>query len=178
MDGASKRSTLEVDIGGHADALSAGSRSLKRLMPDSHKRILIVEDDIEVRTMISSVLRQRGLAVDEASGGQEAIDLVRAKRYAVILLDLLMPQPNGFDVLDELESPQTPPVVLVVTGADRSVIDQLDSERIHGIVRKPFDPDDLAALVVACAEIRSRGNFRMMAMAVISGARFFDFLIR
>ncbi|HEX6177688.1 MAG TPA: response regulator, partial [Thermoanaerobaculia bacterium] len=126
-------------------------------MAGLQKRILIVEDDGEVRAMIGSALRQRGLTVDEAPGGQEAIDLVRENRYAVILLDLLMPHPDGFAVLDELDSPQSLPVVLVVIGADRSVIDQLDSQRIHGVVRKPFDPDDLAALVVACSEIRARG---------------------
>ena len=128
--------------------------------------------------MLTFLLRQRGLLVDAAGGGREAIDLLTENMYSVILLDLLMPQPDGFAVLDTLGSGsvQTPPVVLVLSGADRAITDQLDSQRIHGIVRKPFDQEELASLVVACAEIRSRGSFGMMAVAVISGARFLDFI--
>lgn len=145
---------------------------------DPHRRVLIVEDDAEVREMLGSMLRQRALSVDAAAGGREAIDLLRENLYNVIILDLLMPQPDGFAVLRALDSGSvpTPPVVLVLTGADRSVTDQLDSQRIHGIVRKPFDPDELTSLVVACSEIRSRGSLGTMAVAMISGARFFDFL--
>lgn len=147
-------------------------------MPESHKRILIVEDDREVREMLAAVLRQRGLVVDEAHGGQQAIDLCAEHTYAVILLDLLMPQPDGFAVLDSLDGRCAGSVVLVLTGADRSVVERLDAQRIHGVVRKPFDPDELASLVVACSEIRSRGSFGMMAVAMISGARFFELLNR
>ena len=122
--------------------------------------------------MLAYLLGQRELAVDVAAGGREAIDLLAENTYSVILLDLLMPEPDGFAVLDSVGSA----VVLVVTGADRSITDQLDSERIHGVVRKPFDHEELASLVVACSEIRSRGSFGMMAVAVISGARFLDFI--
>ena len=145
---------------------------------DSHRRVLIVEDDREIREMLGRLLRQRGLTVDEAPGGQKAIDLIAEHHYSVVLLDLLMPQPDGFAVLESLDgrSPQALPVVLVLSGAERPVLDSLDSQRIHGIIRKPFDGDELASLVVACAEVRSRGSFGMMAMAMISSTRLIDFL--
>jgi hypothetical protein len=57
--------------------------------------------------------------------------------------------------------------VLVISGADRRVLDQLDSQKIHGIVRKPFDPDEVAAVVAACAEIRGRSAFETMALATM-----------
>ena len=144
----------------------------------SHKRVLVVEDDESVRGILGSVLRSRGLDVDQAPGGQEALDFLAANAYGVVLLDLLMPQPDGFEVLRALErqSANAVPVILVLTGADRLVIEQLLSDRIHGIVRKPFDPEEVASLVVACAEVRARGSFEMMAVAVLSGARMIDLL--
>lgn len=147
---------------------------------DPQKRVLVVEDDDDLRGMLASLLRQRPLTVDVASGGAEAIRLLATNQYAVILLDLLMPEPDGFAVLRAFDdkSVAVPPVVLVVTGAGRSVLDGLDSDRIHGIVRKPFDPDELALLVMACADIRSRGNYGMMAVAMLSSARLLDLFQR
>ena len=141
-----------------------------------HRRVLVVEDDPEIAQLVGSMLRQRSLTVDVASGGREAIDLLRDGIYSVIILDLLMPQPDGFAVLSAMGSAAVPPVVLVLTAAEASVIDQLDPQRIHGIIRKPFDPEELTALVVACSEIRGRGNFEMMAVAMMSTARLLDLL--
>ncbi|HJT18117.1 MAG TPA: response regulator [Thermoanaerobaculia bacterium] len=131
------------------------------------KRVLVVDDDATIRELLTSVVRRRGLIVDEAADGAEALDLLRQNIYSVVLLDLLMPNTDGFAVLRELDAALAPPVVLVITGADRSLVKQLDPQRIHGVVRKPFDADDLANLVVACAEIKSRRGFETMAISAI-----------
>lgn len=144
------------------------------MTPEPHKRVLVADDDPEIRKILSAVLRMSALDVDEASDGREALELLNTHRYAVVLLDLMMPTINGFDVLEALQSdgPPVPPVVLVITGADREILDnlKLDSSRIHGIVRKPFDPHELASIVVACSEVRSKNAFGTMAIAVISSA--------
>jgi two-component system OmpR family response regulator len=148
---------------------------------DQQKRVLVVDDDPVIRQMIVHVLERNALIVDEAADGAEALALVRENRYAVILLDLIMPGTDGFAVLDALDGPGTPapPVVLVVTGADRRDLAHLDPNRIHGIVRKPFDAEELAGLVVTCAEIRSRNAFGTMAIAtVIAGGPFLALLNR
>ena len=131
-----------------------------------------MEDDAVLRTMLASQLREKGLAVDEADGGGVAMDLLGANSYAVILVDLVMQQPDGFAVLDALSSGSVkkPTVVLVTTGAEPEVLDRLDPDRIHGVVKKPFDAGELADLVVACSEIRSRSTFGMMAVAVMASA--------
>lgn len=131
------------------------------------KRVLVVDDDAEIRELLASVLRRRGLTADVAADGAEALDLLRQNIYSVVLLDLLMPNIDGFAVLGELDSALAPPVVLVITGADRALVKKLDPQRIHGVVRKPFDADDLANLVVACAEIKSRRGFETMAISAI-----------
>ncbi|HEY8180773.1 MAG TPA: response regulator [Thermoanaerobaculia bacterium] len=143
----------------------------------SSKRILIVDDDAATRELIGTVLRRRELTVDEAEDGVEALELLKEHRYAVVLLDLLMPNVDGFGVIENLETAISTPVVLVITGADRALIRKLDPQRIHGVVNKPFDAEDLATLVVACAEIKSRSPFETMAIsAMIAGGPFLAWL--
>jgi CheY-like chemotaxis protein len=143
------------------------------------KRVLVVDDDAPIRELLTSVLGRRDLIVDQAADGAEALDLLRQNTYSVVLLDLLMPNIDGFGVLDEIGSAISTPVVLVITGADRSMLKELDPQRIHGVVRKPFDAEDLANLVVACAEIKSRGAFETMAIsAMIAGGPLLAWLNR
>ena len=146
-------------------------------MPVSSKRVLIVDDDAMIRELLESVLRRRDLIVDVASDGREALALLKENSYAVVLLDLLMPNVDGFGVIENLGSAISSPVVLVVTGADRTLMRKLDPQKIHGVVNKPFDSEDLANLVVACAEIKSRSPFEAMAIsAMIAGGPFLAWL--
>jgi len=134
-----------------------------------HRRVLVVDDDPTIRKMLTGVFRQRALTVDEAADGEAAIGLLRDNSYSVVLLDLLMPQTNGFQVLDALKiEGNVAPVVLVVTGAASDIVEQLDAKRVHGIIRKPFDPEEVASIVVACSDIRARNAFGTMAIALAS----------
>ena len=149
-------------------------------MSEEHqKRVLVVEDDPAVREMMSMALRQKLLQVDEAADGEEALALLREHRYAVLLLDLLMPTMDGLALLRELDHVPMihAPVVLVVTGADRKLISRLDSQRIHGVIRKPFDPEELAALVRSCSDIKNRQALGTMCLAtMIAGGSILAFL--
>jgi CheY-like chemotaxis protein len=133
------------------------------------KRVLIVDDDASVRDLLHSVLSNHDLIADCAADGAEAIELLKEHHYSVVLLDLLMPKVDGFSLLNRMAESQflSHPVVLVITGAERNAIDALDPQRIHGIVRKPFEPEELASLVVACAEVRQRNTFGAMAIATM-----------
>ena len=140
-------------------------------MNELHRRILVVDDDAEIRRILVTALRLRSLDIDEAGDGRSAIDLLRDNRYSVVLLDIMMPGVDGFAVLDAINHQEHAPVVLVVSGAGKHVLDRVDTSKIHGIVKKPFDPLEIADVVSACAEIRSRSAFETMAYAtIISGA--------
>jgi CheY-like chemotaxis protein len=142
------------------------------------KRVLVVDDDPAIRELLGSVLRRRELIVDEAEDGAEALELLKENLYSVILLDLLMPVVDGYTVIEKLDS-MSSPVVLVITGVERTALRELDSRKIHGILRKPFDADELANLVVACAEIKSRSSFETMAIsAMIAGGPLLAWLHR
>ena len=145
------------------------------------KRILVVDDDAEIRGLLTAILQRHDLVVDVAGDGGEATELLRQFHYAVVLVDLMMPGVDGFTLLERIAGKEViaPPVVLVITAADRASIQRLDTQRIHGIVRKPFDPDEIARLVVACAEIKSRGPFGPMAIAtMLAGGPFLALLNR
>ena len=145
---------------------------------EQHRRVLLVDDDSDIRLLLATALREKDLHIDEATNGREAIALLRENAYAVVLLDLMMPVVNGLAVLDAIrEDLPNPPVVMIVTGASRSLIEQVDTARIHGVIRKPFDPVDVAEIVASCADVRGRGGFETMAMAtMISGGALITWL--
>src|SRR5579864_1479273 len=148
-------------------------------MRQQAKRVLVTDDDPAICELMASTLRRRSLIVDLACDGQQALELLREGSYAVVLLDLLMPHVDGFAVLEALRSKKDAPVVLVITGADRSVLDRLDTRKIHGTIRKPFDPEEVADLVVTCAEIKGRAPFEAMAIsAMIAGGPLLAWLNR
>jgi CheY-like chemotaxis protein len=140
---------------------------------EQNRRVLVVDDDRQVRQILVASLRLKSLTIDEAADGREAIDLLRQHTYNVVLLDILMPNVDGFDVLTAIDEEATSaPIVLVVSGAERSLLRELDSKQIHGIVRKPFDPQEVANVVAACVDIRGKRAFETMALAtVMTGAQ-------
>lgn len=123
-------------------------------MPIAEKPyVLLVDDNEAVCTLVAALLR-RDFNVDTASDGSEAIEKLRAGNYAAILLDLRMPNADGFSVLDFLESnhPEALGRVLVVTAA----LMQADMARVKaygvcGVVAKPFDVETLLSAVRHCA---------------------------
>jgi two-component system OmpR family response regulator len=147
-------------------------------MAQTQKRVLVVDGDENGRRLLVSLFRNRGLIVDEAVDGEDGLGQLRRNEYAVVLFDPLMTVAGGVAVLDAIKRDGlvTGAVMLVVTEADQKFLDGLDSERIHGIVRKPFDPHELVALVTACVEVKGRGTLETMALAVISGAPLLDWL--
>jgi CheY-like chemotaxis protein len=118
------------------------------------KPLVLVVDDNEATCTLVSALLQREFAVEVAVNGAEAIEKIQQVRYAAVLLDLRMPEVDGFGVLEFLaaERPDVLPKVLVVTAA--LSVPELDRVRKHpvaGVVAKPFDVDTLLAAVRQCA---------------------------
>jgi len=119
-------------------------------MPTNEKRVLIVDDDDAIRALLFTILRRRRFAVDAARNGVEALARLRACRYAVILLDLMMPLKSGWDVLDELQKlpAGSRPVVIVLTAGNEPRT--LDPTLVAASISKPFDVEMLMETVMAC----------------------------
>jgi DNA-binding response OmpR family regulator len=116
--------------------------------------VLVVDDDQSLRGLFTTLLSKEGFAVDTAADGRIAFDQIHRHNYSVILLDLMMPEVDGFELLDRLErdSPSLMQKVIVMTGASQRAIQNLDTSRVWGLIRKPFDIDNLVSSTVACAE--------------------------
>jgi CheY-like chemotaxis protein len=123
--------------------------------------VLVVDDDQALRGFFTTLLSRKGFCVDCASDGRVAYDQLTHHNYSVILLDLMMPGVNGFELLERIQrdSPALLDRVIVMTGASQRSIEKLDTSRVWGMIRKPFDIDQLLSTTIACAEHKSRrGN--------------------
>jgi CheY-like chemotaxis protein len=101
----------------------------------AESRALVVEDDPDTRAWLTRMLREEGWTVAEAANGREALARLADQAPDVVLLDLIMPEMDGFELLDELrrhEAWRRLPVV-VVTAAELSAEDH---ERLNGSVLK------------------------------------------
>ena len=122
--------------------------------PVAPRNVLVIDDDQALRGFFKNLLVRKGFDVDSASDGRTAFDQIKRQNYSVILLDLMMPEVSGFELLDRLErdSPALLPRVIVMTGANQRAIEKLDTTKVWGLIRKPFDIDNLVSSTVACAE--------------------------
>ena len=113
-------------------------------------RILVVEDDRKVAGFIEQGLREEGYAVDVARDGDEATMLAHVNEYDVILLDVILPKKNGFQVATELRSEgrNTPILMLTSRDAVEDVVRGLDAGA-DDYLAKPFPFDELLARIRA-----------------------------
>jgi CheY-like chemotaxis protein len=109
----------------------------------TRKRILVVDDDDAMRELETAILGDIGYEVREASGGAEAIALASAWSPDLMLLDLMMPGINGWDVLQHVSTLPRPPRVLVVTGMNEAVPPGHLTQSVAGYLFKPFKIDQL-----------------------------------
>jgi CheY-like chemotaxis protein len=115
--------------------------------------VLLAEDNEATCTLITALL-QNEYAVEIATDGHQAIDKLKSRPYAAILLDLLMPFADGYSVLEFLqnESPELLSRVVVVTASlSHKEIQRVRAYKIHRIIAKPFEVDVLFAAVRDCA---------------------------
>lgn len=113
-------------------------------------KILVVEDDAKVAGFIEHGLKEEGYIVDVARDGEAATMLAHASDYDVILLDLLLPKKNGFQVANELrrEGRTTPILMLTSRDAVEDVVRGLDAGA-DDYLAKPFKFDELLARIRA-----------------------------
>jgi CheY-like chemotaxis protein len=117
---------------------------------DGESRVLVVEDDVDIRDLIADILRLEGYAVEAVENGQEALDILRkgGPHPRLILLDMMMPVMNGWEFrAAQAEDPQIAgiPVVILTGGGNASAAAQ--GLGVDTFLRKPVDLDELLAIV-------------------------------
>jgi two-component system, OmpR family, alkaline phosphatase synthesis response regulator PhoP len=112
--------------------------------------LLIADDDPPLLGLLQTLVRRGGnCEVVTCRDGEEAIHALSERHFDVVLLDLMMPRRNGFEVIEYLRQnrPDQLPVVLVLTAATSDFADRLDPAVVHSVVPKPFDIASLLTLI-------------------------------
>jgi DNA-binding response OmpR family regulator len=119
-------------------------------------RILVVDDTPQNRRLMEAVLSPLGHTVSGASSGREALDLIAAETPDLILLDVLMPEMNGYEVCRALRADpatQMVPVIMLTSSGDQEKVEALEAGADDFIAR-PFDPPELLARVRSLLRIK------------------------
>ena len=108
-------------------------------------RVLVVDDDVSLRQSVAQVLEDEGYTVDHAPDGLSALSQVEQNRPDLILLDVLMPNMNGRQVLERLRGDRNTAdiPILVMTAVSGIETNQTMALGASDIVEKPFDLDEL-----------------------------------
>ncbi|RLD09179.1 MAG: two-component system response regulator [Chloroflexota bacterium] len=110
--------------------------------------IICVEDEPEVTELVQIILQREGYEVLGAKGGREGLDLIREKLPDLVLLDLMMPDMDGWEVYQQLQAEDTTrDIPVIVVTAKAQSIDKvlgLYIAKVDGYITKPFKPSELA----------------------------------
>lgn len=125
---------------------------------------LIVDDDHEVRSMLTSILEDEGYLVETAENGKKAILLCEKAPFDVALIDIELPDIKGTDLLAILKEKQPKIVKIIITGhpsienAAKSV-----NEKADGYITKPFNVQELIGMIKKLIEEKSNAYLKMFA---------------
>ncbi len=112
-------------------------------------RILTVEDDERIRTAVRMALEEEGWDVEETASGEEALDAFRRQPTDVVLIDIMLPGIDGFEVCRNIRRLGDVPIVMVTARSDsHDVVAGLEAGA-DDYLRKPFDPKELSARIRA-----------------------------
>ena len=121
--------------------------------------VLLVDDNEATCTLVTAVL-QRDFITDVANDGNEALEKLKTGKHAAIILDLLMPPPDGYDIMDVLA--KTRPEMLKRTVVLTAALSPREKQRmknypVSDVIAKPFDVEVLLAAVKKCAGTEGHG---------------------
>lgn len=121
-------------------------------LPRTQPRLLVVDDDEPARRLITTLLVRQGFEIVEAGDGEEGIHhLGKSGPFAAIVLDLMMPRIDGRGVIAHIREHHPDLPVVVCTAAGPTAYHDLDGTIVRGVIRKPFDIDELTATISAVA---------------------------
>jgi CheY-like chemotaxis protein len=119
-------------------------------------RVLIVEDDASIRDLLKTILSRDGYGIDIATDGNEAIAALEENSFDAILLDLMMPRTNGYEVIHHVTSKKLGIPIVIATAA----VKQIDNSRIDrtvvvAVIKKPFDIAEVRDAVADAVKLRT-----------------------
>src|SRR2546421_4244678 len=115
----------------------------------SAEQVLVIDDDVELCQLVTRYLTQEGFQIESVNGGASGAELALSGNYALVVLDVMMPGVNGFDVLRRIRAESRIPVLMLTAKGDAL-------DRVLGLemgaddyLPKPFNPQELVARIRA-----------------------------
>ncbi len=132
-------------------------------------RLLIADDDANLRTVLAGELCSTGCEVAETNSGEEALSLLEKEEFDVLLLDLNMPGRSGIDVLKQLKTVDSPVQVIILTGHG-TVSAAVEAMKLgaYDFLTKPFKMDELRAVVAKAYEKKKLLNENLLLKSRIN----------
>ena len=130
-------------------------------MPDSATRVLVVDDEAPIRLLCRVNLEAEGMEVLEAADGVTGFETARAERPDVILLDVMMPGMDGWQVAENLvDDAATNHIPLIFLTARAELRDRAKGLELGGVdyITKPFNPTELASIIEKLLDRVRRGE--------------------
>jgi two-component system copper resistance phosphate regulon response regulator CusR len=123
-------------------------------------KVLIIEDEPKLNEFLKKGLEQQGYAVDSAMNGSAGLELASMGNYDLVILDIMLPGQNGFEVLENLRHFEIKIPVIIISALSSSdrVIEGLDKGAID-YIKKPFDFGELMARIRAAVRRGDAKNF-------------------
>ncbi|WP_310828749.1 response regulator transcription factor [Paenibacillus pedocola] len=113
----------------------------------SKLQVLIVDDEWNMRNLIRIYLMKEGFRIQEAATGQEALSMIKKHSFDIVLLDVMMPDMDGWQVCKEVRETETVPILMLTARSETK-------DKIHGLgvgaddyLTKPFEPEELLARI-------------------------------
>lgn len=102
-------------------------------------RYLVVDDELLIRKSLVRAFMSKGYECDEAENGKIALDKISKLNYKAILLDVIMPEKNGYEVLQEMKKPIPVYMISAFTGDDTNINQIQNDPRVVAYISKPFE---------------------------------------
>ena len=135
----------------------------------SDRIALVVDDDVFVLSAMAELLSEEGYDVHTSSNGFSALRQASEYKPAVILLDLVLPERSGGDVMAELRAdPATHDIAIVLVTANAQFLTEAQIAEADGLVMKPFDVDDLLQTVHRAVQRASTRRAEVVPVAATS----------
>lgn len=118
------------------------------------RHVLVIDDDAQLQTLLHALLCRSGYEVDFSCDGHDGLQKVQGDNYDAILLDLLLPNATGLDLLDSMHKrrPGMVEKVIVISAAADGMLNHARTYPVHAVLRKPFDIYELVRAVNTCSE--------------------------
>lgn len=125
----------------------------------SRYRALVVEDDPAIRKLVEKILQRIGMEIDVAQDGSIAIEKLAGGDYTVVVLDLMLPEANGYEIIEFIKGRGAKTPVAVVSAVSQQALTKLDLDVVKVVISKPFDVDEFTkAIVGICRENDERNS--------------------